>query len=76
MIFIPLDAELEIGDRVVTSGVAGVFPAGLPVGHIIAVEKNGVKVQPYNNLERLEYVRLIDYGLGGIIDSDSDKESK
>lgn len=70
MIFIPLEAELTIGDRVVTSGVAGVFPAGLPVGKIISIEKNNVQIKPFGSLERLEYVKLIDYGLDGIIEDD------
>lgn len=70
MIFIPLDAELEPGDRIVTSGVAGVFPAGLPVGRVFSVDKNNVKIKPYNNLERLEYIRIVDYGLDGIINQE------
>lgn len=72
MIFIPLDAELEIGDRIVTSGVAGVFPSGLPIGKVVSVDKNNVKVKPYNNLERLEHVRIVDYGLDGIIRAEAD----
>lgn len=67
MVFIPLDAEINVGDRIVTSGVAGVFPSGLPVGRIASVEKNQVIVKPYSNLDNLEYVRIVDYGLEGII---------
>ena len=70
MIFIPLDAELNVGDRIVTSGVAGVFPSGLPVGQITSIEKNHVTVKPYNNLNSLEYVRIVDYGLEGIINNE------
>lgn len=71
MIFIPLDAELEAGDRIVTSGVAGVFPSGLPIGKVVSVDENSVKIKPYNNLERLEYVRIVDYGLDGIIQNEA-----
>ena len=67
MIFIPLDAELNVGDRIITSGVAGVFPSGLPVGKVISVEKNKVVIKPYNNLDSLEYVRIVNYGLEGLI---------
>lgn len=63
MVFIPLEAELTVGDRVVTSGVAGVFPPGLPIGKISSVEKNNVKIKTLGNLDRLEYVRIVDYGL-------------
>ena len=63
MVFIPLEAELTVGDRIVTSGVAGTFPAGLPVGKISSIEKNNVKIKTFTNLERLEYVKIVDYGL-------------
>lgn len=76
MVFIPLDAELNVGDRIVTSGVAGVFPSGLPVGKIVSVEKNNVRVKPFNNLDRLEYVRIVDYGLDGVIADDDDKNGE
>ncbi len=70
MVFIPLDAELNVGDRIITSGVAGVFPSGLPIGTIAAIEKNKVSIRPYSNLNSLEYVRIVDYGLEGIINNE------
>lgn len=74
MVFIPLSAELTVGDRVVTSGVAGVFPPGLPVGKISSIEKNSVKIKPFTNLERLEYIKIIDYNLDGILIDEEDNE--
>lgn len=70
MVFIPLDAELSVGDRIITSGVAGVFPSGLPVGQISSIEKNKVTIKPYSNLNSLEYVRIVDYGLEGLINNE------
>lgn len=67
MIFIPLEAELSVGDRIVTSGVAGVFPAGLPIGRISSIEKNNVKVSTFSNLDRLEYIKLVDYNLDDVL---------
>lgn len=72
LVFVPLDAEINVGDRVVTSGVSGVFPAGLPVGQVVAVSKNEIKVKPFVALEQLEYVRIVKYGLDGLL---SDQES-
>lgn len=69
LIFIPLDAKVNVGDRIVTSGVAGVFPAGLPIGKVIKVSKNEIVVKPFSSLEQLEYIRLVDYGIEGILDN-------
>ena len=63
LVFLPLDADLKVGDKVVTSGIGGVFPVGLPVGKIASVGKGGVKIEPANNLSRLEYVMIVDYKL-------------
>ena len=67
LVFIPLDAELSIGDRVVSSGVAGVFPPCLPIGKVSSVEKNNIKIKTFGNLDRLEYVKIVDYGLADML---------
>ena len=67
LIFIPLETQLKIGDRIVTSGVAGVFPPGLPVGKIVSVEKNNIKVKTFSNIDKIEYIRIVDYNLDGIL---------
>ena len=72
LIFTPLDAEINIGDRVVTSGVSGVFPAGLPVGEVVSVSKNEIVVRPFASREKLEYIKIVKYGIGGLLE---DKES-
>jgi rod shape-determining protein MreC len=55
--------SLKIGDRIVTSGEGGVFPPGLPVGVVTALEHGGARVEPYVNLSRMEYILVVDYGL-------------
>ena len=62
-------ARITPGQRVVTSGHGGAFPAGLPVGIVAAVTDGGIEVQPYMSRERLEFVRAADFGLGGILES-------
>jgi rod shape-determining protein MreC len=54
---------VRVGDRIVTSGQGGVFPPGLPVGVVAAVDSEGARVEPYAALTRLDYLRLVDYGL-------------
>jgi rod shape-determining protein MreC len=65
--FLPTEARPLIGDRVVTSGHGGIFPPGLPVGVVVAASEAGARVQPYADLARLDYVRLIEYGIGGAL---------
>lgn len=60
-------ATVSLGDRIVTSGHGGVFPVGLPVGLVDAVNEGGISVLPFVPRDRLEYVRVLDYGLKGII---------
>lgn len=67
LLYLAPDARISPGDRVVTSGHGGTLPAGLPVGVITAVGERGVQIQPYVDWTRLEYVRLLDYGLSGIL---------
>lgn len=67
LLYLAPDARVSPGDRVVTSGHGGTLPAGLPVGVISAVGERGVQIQPYVDWSRLEYVRLLDYGLTGIL---------
>ena len=66
LIFTPLEADLRVGDKIITSGVAGVFPPGLPVGKISVVDNGNIKVKPFGDLDRLEYVRIVDYHLADI----------
>ncbi len=56
------------GERVVTSAVANAFPAGLPVGTVHITGRNVVEIEPAARLDRLEVVRIFDYGLRGIAD--------
>ncbi|MEK9671703.1 MAG: rod shape-determining protein MreC [Rhodospirillaceae bacterium] len=65
--WLPPGAVVAIGDRVVTSGHAGVLPPGLPVGQVVGAGEGGMIVQPFVDLTRLEYVRILDAGLSGIL---------
>lgn len=67
LIRLPPGAEVSPGDRVVTSGHGGAFPPGLPVGVVATVSDAGIGVQPFVERSRLEYVRVVDFGLRGIL---------
>jgi rod shape-determining protein MreC len=47
---------------VVTSAEADAFPAGLPIGTVHYSAANVPEVIPAANLDRLEMVRIFDYG--------------
>ena len=67
LIHLPSGETVSVGDRVVTSGHGGAFPPGLPVGIVSAVEESVIQVTPFVERNRLEYIRLLDFGLGGIL---------
>ena len=55
------------GERVVTSADASAFPANLPIGTVHYTAANVPEVQTEALLDRLEVVRIFDYGLRGIV---------
>ncbi len=68
LMHLPPDVVVEPGDRIVTSGHGGALPSGLPVGVISAVGEAGIEIRPFVDPARLEVVRVLDYGLDGIIE--------
>src|SRR5580704_8735323 len=63
LLYLPSSDAVKVGDRVVTSGEGGVFPRGLPVGVVSAIDAMGPRVEPYVELSQLGYVLVVDYGL-------------
>lgn len=59
---LPPGVSVLPGERIVTSGHGGAFPAGLPVGVIVSISDGGITVQPFVAADRIEYVRVVDYG--------------
>jgi rod shape-determining protein MreC len=58
-------SDIHVGDVVVTSGLGGVFPKGIPVGEVIEVEDppgelfKDVKIKPSVDFSKLEEVLVI-----------------
>ncbi|MBB3899429.1 rod shape-determining protein MreC [Roseococcus suduntuyensis] len=63
----PEGVQPRDGDRVVTSAEAGAFPAGLPVGVVRRTAGGAAEVELFAQLERLDVLRLFDFGLAGIL---------
>ena len=64
--YMALNAEVEAGDRLVTSGLDGVYPPGLTVATIARVERDAsssfarILCQPAAGIERGRYVLILD----------------
>ena len=63
MKYVPNDDEVNVGERVVTSGMDHIFPRDLPVGTISEVKPRNpfkqIRVKPAANLEKLEEVLVL-----------------
>lgn len=67
LVYLPLKAEVHVGQRIVTGGAGGIFPPGLPVGVVASVAGDVIRVEPFAELTRLELLRIVDFGLGGVL---------
>ena len=54
------------GERVVSSAEANAFPANLPIGTVHYNGGGAAEVEPAAMLQKLEVVRIFDYGLTGV----------
>jgi rod shape-determining protein MreC len=73
--YLSLESTVSAGDLVVTSGHGGAFPAGLPVGMVVITERGDKLVQPFLRPERLEFIRMMDFGLTGVLQDREVSES-
>lgn len=71
LIYLPQNAQVVPGDRIVTSGHGGVFPPGLAVGVVTTITDGAIRVTPFVDWERLEYVRILKTGQEGVVQPQS-----
>ena len=63
--YLPRNADIRVDDRLVTSGLGGVFPAGYPVGRVFEVKRDPtqplatVNAEPAAALDRAREVMLL-----------------
>ena len=62
--FLPVGADLQAGDRLISSGMGGVFPKGLIIGEVKDIHRNGrqtqhVEIQPSVDFSHLEEVLVL-----------------
>jgi rod shape-determining protein MreC len=63
--YVPQGEEMKTGDRVITSGLGGIFPEGIAIGQVTEVRQQGTDmfqeatVEPYVDFARMETVFVI-----------------
>jgi len=62
--FLPVGADIQPGDRLISSGMGGVFPKGLIIGAVKDLSRNGrqghqVEIQPNVDFSHLEEVLVL-----------------
>lgn len=64
--YVPRQADVKPGDRVLTAGIDGVYPRGIPIGSVVKVESGGqlfhrIHVATAVDLGALDQVYLLDH---------------
>jgi rod shape-determining protein MreC len=65
MNYLNRDADVKIGDRVLTSGLDGVFPKGMPIGEVVGVGRRhrgllqSATIRPSADVDEVEEVMLV-----------------
>jgi rod shape-determining protein MreC len=67
LLYLPPKTEVTVGERITTGGAGGIFPPGLPVGVVASITGDVVRVEPYAELARLQMIRIVDFGLEGVL---------
>ena len=69
--FVATEAEIKLGDKVISSGLGGVFPKGLMIGTVVDVVKKkldlfqNITIAPSATLSHLEEVAIVLENKGG-----------
>ena len=67
LLYFSADARITPGDQILTSGHGGAFPPGIPVGEVAVAGEDGIQVQPFVDLARIEYLRIANYERVGVL---------
>ena len=62
---LPIDSDVEEGDIIITSGLGKIYPKEIPVGTVVSVQEDNVKVmksavvEPFVNFNKLEELFVV-----------------
>lgn len=57
--YLPEDADITVGDRLITSGDGAVYVPGLLIGTVSYIEDSKVKIKPATDFNRIEFVSIL-----------------
>lgn len=63
--YLPAEADVQVGDSLLTSGRGSVYPYGIPVGRVVSISHNGFSrttemvIQPFARLDDLDQVMIL-----------------
>ena len=70
LVYIESESDIRIGDKVITSGIGGVYPRGLLVGRVSAIEVDEASrtltaiIEPAADLDSISKVMIVtEYGV-------------
>ncbi len=56
--YLPLQADVEVGDRVLSAGIDGVYPRGFPIGVVVSVERGDELFQQIELVPAVDFASL------------------
>ncbi len=59
LVYVGDTLKIQKGEKVVTSGLGGIFPAGLSVGIVDDISNGKIRVRPFVPFRTLEWVRIL-----------------
>jgi rod shape-determining protein MreC len=64
--YVPLQADVRPGDFVITAGIDGIYPRGIPLGTVVSVEQGGqlfhkIQLAPAVDFGTLDQAYLLEY---------------
>jgi rod shape-determining protein MreC len=60
--------KVQQGENVVTSGLGGIFPSGLPIGRVEQITNGKIRVRPYVPFQDLEWVHILRINPDGFLE--------
>jgi rod shape-determining protein MreC len=68
LVYVEDSRKIQQGEKVVTSGLGGIFPPGLSVGIVDEISNGKVRVRPFVSFRSLEWVHILQNNPDGFLE--------